>query len=161
MRPPDGAGAALTWVELTLRAGEVEQSIRFGRASTEQVLSRQVRRLGFAPDRMFALVRWAANDVGTVLSRLDILRAAEPDEAISTVPGVTPGGESLLRLSGWPRVKAALEAIDAVEALGLGPADIAPAHWRQVHHRLSAGLPFRAYDPLRHRAWSLRQRVQS
>jgi hypothetical protein len=160
MSPPDDFGSGLTWVDLTWRAGEVEQWIRFGRASAEQVLSRQVRRLGFAPDRVFGLVRWAANNVGTVMSRLDILRAARTNEAVSTVPGVTPGGVSLLRLSGWPRVKAALEAIDAVEALGLVPADIAPAYWRQVHHRLSAGLPFRAYEPLRHRAWLLRQQVQ-
>jgi hypothetical protein len=158
-RHPGGADAGLTWVELTWRAGEVEQWIRFGQASAERVLSRQVRRLGFQPGRVFALVRWASNDIGTVLSRLDILRAADTGEAITTVPGVTPGGDSLLRLSGWSKVKAALEAIDAVEALGVQPAEVAPAHWRQVHHRLSAGLAHRPYSLLRHHAWRLRQAV--
>jgi hypothetical protein len=156
---PGGADAGLTWVELTWRAGEVEQWIRFGQSCDEQVLSRQVRRLGFAPGALFALVRWASNDVGTIASHLDILRAARAGEAITTASGVEPGGESLLRLSGWPKVKAALAAIDAIEAMGLQPADVAWAHWRQVHHRLSAGVAHRPYTLMRHRAWRARQAV--
>jgi hypothetical protein len=157
VRPLADGDAGLTTVELTWRAGEVEQWIRFGRAVQEAIVSRQVRRLAYAPDAIFALARWAANDVGTTLSRLDILRATHAGEAISTAPGVQPGGDSLLRLSGWPRVRAGLVAIDAVEALGLFPADAAPAYWRHVHQRLNAGLPCRPYAPLRHKAWRLRQ----
>jgi len=35
---------------------------------------------------IFAFVRWTSNDYGTVLSRIDILRAVEPGERYSTVP---------------------------------------------------------------------------
>lgn len=160
-RPSTDGAAGLTTVDLTWRAGEVEQWIRFGRAVQETILSRHERRLAYAPGAVFALVRWAANDIGTVVSRLDILRAVGPGDPLSTVPGVTPGGESLLRLSGWPKVKAGLEAIDAVEALGVAPDEAAPAHWRQVHHRLSAGLPHRPYGLMRHRAWRRRQAVRA
>ena len=40
-----------------------------------------------------------------------------------------------------------LQAIDAVEALGIDPADAAPDHWRHVHNRLAAGHEPRPYTP--------------
>jgi hypothetical protein len=33
-----------------------------------------------------------------------------------------------LRLSGWPKVERVLQLIDAVEVLGIDPADVAPDH---------------------------------
>ena len=47
----------------------------------------------------------------------------------STVPRVRPGGESPLHLSGWQKVEKVLQVIDAIEALGIDPADAAPDHW--------------------------------
>ncbi|WP_288006721.1 DUF2840 domain-containing protein, partial [Acidiphilium sp.] len=106
---------------------------------------------------LFAFVRWAANDYGTVVSRIDILRAATPGEAYQTVPFVRPGGEILLRLNGWPKVSQTLRVIDAVQALGVDPADAAPDYWRHVHNRLTAGEAPRPYSRDQHRAW-LRRR---
>jgi len=150
----------LTWVNLVWFEKRVEHWIRFGRIAEEAILDRRRRRVAFA-DGMFGFVRWAANDVGTVLSRIDIIRTVEAGAACSSVPGVTPGGELLLRLSGWPRVQAALAAIDAVEALGLDAADVAPDHWRQVQNRLSARQPVEPYTLLRHRAWRLRRSLNA
>jgi Protein of unknown function (DUF2840) len=82
-------------------------------------------------------VRRAANDYGTVLPRIDILRAVAPGERYITVPYVRPGGESLLHISRWPKVEKVLPAIEAIEALGIDPADVAPDHWRHVHNRKS------------------------
>jgi hypothetical protein len=87
------------------------------------------------------------------------LRAVRPGERYSTVPFVRPGGESLLRLSGWPKVEKVLQGIDAVEALGVDPADVAPDHWRQVHNRLSVGERPRPYTQSRHQAWLRRRKV--
>ncbi len=92
---------------------------------------------------------------------LDILRAAPPGGPISTVPGVTPGGEILLRLASWPKVQRVLEAIDIIEALGIDPKDAAPDHWRHVHNRISVGEKPRAYGRARHRAWLLRCKVEA
>jgi hypothetical protein len=75
------------------------------------------------------------------------------------VPYVTPGGEILLRLSGWPKVERVLQMTDAVEALGIYPADVAPDHWHHVHNRLSVNENPRPYTKARHRAWLHRQRV--
>ena len=106
-------------------------------------------------------MRWAANDFGTVVSRIDILRAVMPDEAFSTVPYVRPGGEIFLRLSGWPKVERVLQAIDAVEQIDIDPADACPDHWRHVHNRLVSGETPRLYTLDRHRAWLLRRRIEA
>jgi hypothetical protein len=49
--------------------------------------------------------------------------------------------------------------IDAVEALGVDPADVAPDHWHHVHNRLSVNENPRPYTKARHQAWLHRQRV--
>jgi hypothetical protein len=72
---------------------------------------------------------------------------------------VTPGGEILLRLAGWPKVQLAFRAIDAVEALGVEPTNVPPDYWRHVHNRITAGQRPRPYTLTRHRAWLLRRSV--
>lgn len=67
---------------------------------------------------------------------------------------------SLLRLTGWPRVKAALEAIDAIEAIGIAPEAVAPDHWRHLHNRLLVGEQAQTYTASRHAAWLLRRAVR-
>ncbi|MFG1384622.1 DUF2840 domain-containing protein, partial [Xanthobacter sp. V3C-4] len=85
-----------------------------GRPAHAQILDRSRRIVSFAPDSIFAFARWASNDFGTVVSRIDIVRAVEPGEAYQTLPFVRPGGEILLRADGWPKVEKVLQHIDAV-----------------------------------------------
>ena len=144
----------LLWIE-----GQIEHWIRFGRIVQETIHSRRRRAVGFDPGAVFAFVRWSANDYGTVESRLDVLRATGPDEGCSTVPHVTPGGKILLRLTGWPKVEAALILMDHIEALGIAPEDVCPDHWRHVHNRLTTGLTPRPYTDFRHAAWLKRREV--
>jgi hypothetical protein len=156
------AGASeLTTVELLWLERRIENRVRFGLPVSEKVLDRNRRVLSYAPGSIFAFVRWTSNDFGTVLSRIDILRAAIPGQGYSTVPWITPGGESLLRLSGWPKVERVLQLIDAVEALDIDPADAAPDYWRHVHNRLSVNEAPRPYTRSRHQAWLHRRRVTS
>ncbi|MGI8840611.1 MAG: DUF2840 domain-containing protein, partial [Caulobacteraceae bacterium] len=75
----------LTHVELIWFEKRIEHWIRFGHHAHEQILDRRRRILSFAPGSVFAYVRWAANDFGTVVSRIDILRAVRPGEGYSTV----------------------------------------------------------------------------
>jgi len=142
----------LTWIE-----GRIERWIRFGHIVQETVHSRSRSTVGFDPGSVFAFVRWSSNDYGTVESRIDILRAVGPGEPCVTVPHVTPGGDILLRLTGWPKVEAALNAIDQVEALGIAPEDVCPDHWRHVYNRLTGALKPRPYTKLRHGAWLMRR----
>jgi len=145
----------LTWIEKRL-----EHWIRFGRITQERILSRRTRVMILRPGAIFAFVRWASNDFGTIMSRIDVVRAAGMDDPYTTLPFVRPGGEILLHIEGWPKVQQVLAAIDAVEAAGVDPCDAAPDHWRHVHNRIAAGHQPRPYTMERHRAWLKRREIE-
>ena len=151
----------LTQVELLWLEKRIENRIRFGRSAEERILDRNRRVLSFAAGSVFAFVRWISNDFGAAVSRIDILRAVATGQRCSTVPYVKPGGEILLRLSGWPKVERVLQLIDAVEALGIDPADAAPDYWHHVHNRLSVNETPRAYTKSRHQAWLHRRKSRT
>ena len=156
---PKAAPAQLTHVELIWREKQIEHWIRFGHDVDEQILDRRRRILSFPAGAIFAFVRWAANDFGTVISRIDIVRAVGAHEPYQTLPFVRPGGEILLKINGWPSVEQVLLLIDAIEALGIDPADAAPDYWRHVHNRLAGADTPRRYTGEQHRAWLLRRRA--
>lgn len=156
---PDDPVPFTTLVELTFQKQMIERWIRFGRKTYEQIIDRRCSVVGFAPESVFAFVRWAASEHGTVISRIDIVRAVRRGEPFQTLPFVRPGGDILLRLDSWAKVQRALAAIDAVETLGIDPADASPDYWRHAHNRLSVGLEPNPYTPERHAAWVNRRRV--
>jgi hypothetical protein len=131
---------ARTQVELLWDEGRTERWIRFGHPADEQIID-----------------RWTGNAFGTQLSRTDILRAPQPYEAFTSVSFLRPGGEVLLRMSGWPKVQRALQLIDAIEQTGFDPAEICPDHWRHIHNRLSASQEPRVYTQARHALWLKRR----
>ncbi len=149
-----------TYVELTWVEKRIENWIRFGREAHEQVLDRRRRIFSYRPDSVFAFVRWAANDFGTIISRIDVVRAVKPGELYQTLPFVRPGGDILLKIEGWPKVQQVLRHIDAVEAADIDAGEVCPDHWRHLHHRLSAGQEPRAYTMERHQAWLKRRSVE-
>ncbi len=158
--PLSSADRVLTHVELTWVEKRIEHWIRFGHPIEKQVLDRHRRLAIFRPGAVFAFVRWAANDYGTIISRIDIVRAVAPGEPYKTLPFVRPGGDILLKIESWPKVERVLQAIDAIEALDIDPADAPPEYWRHVHNRVTAGQEPRAYTRAQHEAWLKRQRVQ-
>jgi len=149
--------SARTHIDLTWIEGRIERWLRFGRIVGETIRSRSERTVAVDSGSIFAFVRWAANDYGTVESRIDILQAPRAGDSYSTVPFVAPGGVSLLRLSGWPKVEAVMCAVDQVEAGNITPEDVCPDHWRHIHNRVSCNLAPRAYTPARHDAWLKRR----
>jgi hypothetical protein len=149
-----------THVELVWIEKRIEHWIRFGRVAQERIIDRRRRAVSFRSHAVFALVRWSSNCFGTIRSHIDIVRAVSPGEPYSTLPSVSPGGELLLSIHGWPKVERVLRAIDAVEAIGIDGCDAAPDHWCHVHNRLSAGIEPRVYSAERHRAWLLRRELQ-
>ena len=150
----------LTHVELTWVEKRIENWIRFGREAHEEIIDRRRRVLSFRAGSTFAFVRWAANDFGTILSRIDIVRAVTPGETYQTLPFVRPGGEILLKIEGWPKVQHVLRHIDSAEDAGVDASDVSPDHWRHVANRLSAGQEPRAYTIERHQAWLKRREIE-
>ncbi|RRD26823.1 DUF2840 domain-containing protein [Brucellaceae bacterium VT-16-1752] len=156
----DDLPAFLTLVELTWIEKRIENWIRFGRENYGKTLDRSRRLVGFSPGTIFCLVRWAANEYGTIISRVDIVRAVNHDEPYQTLPYVRPGGEILLKVAGWPKVERVLQIIDAIEVQAIDPADVSPDHWRHVHNRMIAGHEPRAYSASQHKAFLLRRRAE-
>lgn len=153
--PDNMTRVQLTWIEK-----RIEYWIRFGRIAKDEILDRRRRIVSFRPGAVFAFVRWAANDYGTVSSRIDIVRAVGAGEPFTTLPFVQPGGDILLTIEGWPKVSQVLAHIDAVDNAGVDPCDAAPDHWRHVHNRIAAGHQPRAYTMERHRAWLKRREIE-
>lgn len=147
----------LTEVEVFWDEGHVERWLRFGHPASDRIIDLQRRVFSFAPDCTFAFVRWRGNEFGTVLSRIDILRAVRASEPCTQIGHVRPGGDILLRISGWPQVQRALDEITTIEQAGFDPADICPDHWRHLHNRLLAGERARLYTPERHAIWLKRR----
>jgi hypothetical protein len=149
--------APLTMVELTWIEQKIEHWIKFGRPVHDQVTDASHRTLGFAPGTIFAPVRWASNEFGTIFSRIEVLRAPAAGDAFTTIPFVQPGAQILLRVSSWPKVARVLEAIEKIEALGIDPVEVAPHYWAHLSNRLAAGQEPRRYTRARHLAWTFRR----
>jgi hypothetical protein len=124
-------------------------------AKTGSNLASQWR--SYSVGQVFGLVRWAANEFGTVHSSLDIVRAVGSGERVTPVPQVDPGGDLLLAVHGWPKVAQVFRLIDAIETSGIDPCNVAPDHWRHIHNRLAAREAPRDYTLVRHRAWLQRK----
>ena len=149
----------LTDVDCIWIKGVQENWIRFGNAVSDRILDRKRRVMSFAPGSIFAFIRWQSNDYGTIHSSIMIVRATRSGEAFSTTPHIHPGGEILLTIRGWPKVQQVLQCIDAVEALDVDAALVAPDYWRHVHNRICVGEVPRSYTLARHKAYLDRLRL--
>jgi hypothetical protein len=150
-------GPQLTHVTLVWREGEREDWLKFGKPVAERIIDRRQRVESYAAGQVFALVRWASNEYGTIRSTLDIVRAVAADEPCASIAQVDPGGDLLLSVTGWSRVAQVFRLIDAIEASGIDPCEVAPDHWRHIHNRMAGRERPRGYSPARHRAWLRRK----
>ena len=164
--PPEPVDAGsgdppLTHVTLVWRGGVQEDWLRFGKPVAGRILGRRTRIESYAPGQVFALVRWASNDYGTVRSTLTIAQAVNTCEPFTTLPQVDPGAQILLSVRSWPKVSQVFALIDAIEKDDIDPCDVAPDHWQHVHNRLAASMQARSYRLARHRDWLRRRKLQS
>jgi hypothetical protein len=126
-------------VSLAFVEHRVNVWLRFGQPVRETTLDRWRRVATFEPNAVCCRVKWIGNDYGTALWQLMVLQAPMPLEGAQ-------------RIAGEQQVKAVLEVIDAVEALGIDPAAAAVTYWRTVGNRLAARQPLPDYTPERHAA---------
>src|SRR3546814_10263106 len=77
--------------------------------------------------------------------QLMVMQAATPLDDMQHIPGVQPGARLLLHAEGDANVRAVLERIDGIEALGIAPVTVSPAYWRTLANRLAAHLSLPEY----------------
>jgi hypothetical protein len=143
----------LTRVSLAYIESRFKLYLRFGEPARTHQLDRWRRCAVFQPGAMFCRIRWQANDYGTIRWQLMVMQACTPLDAAQRIPGVQPGARLLLHAEGESQVRAVLERIDAIEALGIAPVGASPAYWRTLANRLAARLPLPEYTAERHAAW--------
>ena len=147
------ASAPLTRVALAYIEPRFKLYLRFGEPARTHQLDRWRRSAVFLPGAMLCRIRWQANDYGTIRWQLMVMQACTPFDAAQRIPGVQPGARLLLHAEGEQSVRAVLERIDGIEALGIAPATASPAYWRTLGNRLAARLPLPEYSAERHDAW--------
>ena len=143
----------LTRVSLAYIEPRFKLYLRFGEPARTLRLDRWRRCAVFLPRAMFCRVRWEANDYGTIRWQLMVMQACTPLDVAQRIPGVQPGARLLLHAEGENAVRAVLERIDAIEALGIAPVGASPAYWRTLGNRLAARLALPEYTAERHAAW--------
>lgn len=151
----------LTHVTLVWHKGRREDWLKFGKPVASYIIDRKCRRESYCAGQIFGLVCWTANDYGTTHSSLYIVGAAQAGEQVIPVPQVDPGGDLLLSVHGWTKVASVFRLIDAIEASGIDPCEVAPDHWRHIHNRIAARETPRGYSLARHHAWLQRKRLSS
>lgn len=139
-------------VSLAFVEHRVNLWLRFGRPVRETVVDRWRRVATFEPKAVCCRVKWIGNDYGTALWQLMVLEAPMPFDGAQRIAGVAPGARILLRADGEQQVKAVLDVIDAIEALGIDPAVVAVTYWRTVGNRLAARQAPPDYTTERHAA---------
>ena len=147
------ASTPLTRVALAYIEPRFKLYLRFGEPACTLRLDRWRSLAVFMPNTVFCRIRWQANDYGTVRWQLMVIQACTPLDAAQRIPGVQPGARLLLHAEGEKQVRAALERIDAIKALGIAPAAASPAYWRTLANRLAVRLPLPDYSAERHAAW--------
>ncbi|EPM4772776.1 DUF2840 domain-containing protein [Pseudomonas aeruginosa] len=147
------ASVPLTRVSLAYIELRFKLYLRFGEPARTLQLDRWRRCAVFLPRAMLCRVRWQANDYGTIRWQLMVMQAGTPLDALQRIPGVRPSARLLLHAEGENSVRAVLERIDAIEALGIVPSAVSPAYWRTLGNRLAARLPLPEYTAERHAAW--------
>ena len=147
------AATLLTRVSLTYVEHRFKLYLRFGEPARTLRLDRWRSLAMFLPGAVFCRIRWQSNDFGTIRWQLMVMQACTPLDGAQRIPGVQPGARLLLHAEGDKNVRAVLERIDAIEALGIAPAGAWPAYWRTLANRLAARLPLPEYSAERHAAW--------
>ncbi|AIG04189.1 MULTISPECIES: DUF2840 domain-containing protein [Gammaproteobacteria] len=142
----------LTRVSLAYLEHRFKLYLRFGEPARTLPLDRWRRCAVFLPGAMLCRIRWQANDYGTVRWQLMVMQTATPLDAVQRIPGVQPGARLLLHTEGDANVRAVLERIDGIEALGIALIDVSPAYWCTLGNRLAARLALPEYTAERHTA---------
>jgi hypothetical protein len=149
----------LTSVRLGMGVERTTTSLRFGHPVKEVCHgTKQSRRVYFTAGDVFCCVISRADEIGPQRIRLDVLRAVSPGQRSSTLIGVQPGAEILLRVGSEINIARVLELIHCIEQQRIQPYAISSDYWRTVHNRLCARVEVVPFRLASHAAYLSRRR---
>jgi hypothetical protein len=99
--------------------------LRFGEPARTLQLDRWRRCAVFLPGAVLCRIRWQANDYGTIRWQLMVMQACAAGRRAAH-PRRAAGRALLLHAEGDANVRAVLERIDGIEALGIAAATCRP-----------------------------------
>ncbi|NVN91825.1 MAG: DUF2840 domain-containing protein [Desulfuromonadales bacterium] len=94
----------------------------------------------FKPDNLLALELWVANDHGTLLWMIYIVRTVWPGEKAHKVPFVEPGAEILLHARGKGRTSRALQWLRRLQKIEADLSRLSPDYYRIAHYYLKNNI---------------------
>lgn len=135
---------ALTRVTLDYMEGLRNHRLLFGHVyDMETIIMLQgngLRYAYFLPGQIVGYERWEQNRYGTKKWTIFVLKTLEPGYLASKIPGVNPGAECLLKISGVGKVKRTLKWFDLIQQYQPNMADIEPDYYRYLEERINNNL---------------------
>jgi len=143
------AKGAYTAICLHFIDGQINHRLRFGTPDNLIHLDR-ARSLAFlGAGQRLCYIRWQANEYGTQEWQLAVAQTismTDNETDCTAFPGIIPGAEILLHVSGKTKVKRALSLMDALEKSGADLTVITKSWWRHLHNRMATQKGFHRPD---------------
>lgn len=127
-----------TIVIISYRKNRRNHRLVFGRPRMEIRRGWHRKLAAFYPGDVFGYERWRANKYGTQDWRFVVAKARKSG-CVSRFPGLYPGAELLLNVTGKTRVKRAYDCLDRLKTHTSALETVPEHHWREVGCRLLAG----------------------
>mgnify|MGYP003884016617 CR=1 FL=1 len=112
--------------------------LRFGKPAMSMRSARGYRVECYAPGQIFGLARSISATQGNANSSFEVHLACRSSGSSSEPGGCEAGSVILLSVTGWRQVRHVLGVIDAIEALGIDPCNLASEFWEEIQTRLVA-----------------------
>ncbi len=134
------ASSNLTIVSIAWRKQRRNHRLLFGSPREIVRLDWRRRLAVFETDQIFGYERWRANQYGTIVWQIFVIKAGGPGDRLNEVSGIQPGAEILLSAHGKAAAKRALDMFGVVSEFM--PLDEVPEQlWRDISHRMQARMP--------------------
>lgn len=127
-----------TAVQLQYRKSRINHRLYFGAPRIRIRLDWQRSLAVFQPADIFGYIRWRANQYGTQHWSVFVVQACSQGP-MTALPGIAPGADLLLHVSGKSAVKRLLLKLETSQLKDLDLPQISPAYWRHLHLRLGVG----------------------
>lgn len=133
--------------------GQINHRLRFGTPDYQKHIDKSRSLTFFSGGKTFGYIHWQANEYGTQDWRLMVGKTLYGDmqnTRTTYFPGIVPGADVLLHVSGKTKVKRVLSLLDELEADGVELSSLTESWWRHLHNRIATRSDFHQPDYFQH-----------